>query len=293
MSFLPCKFEEYISVETNRLVFLQKYLSDLGVKTTILQISDKKHLFVVFPESSYDERFPVKTVICHYDRVANSPGANDNSFANLVIADFAAKINEMALEGRICNIRICFTDGEELGDEGVFCQGAYGLANYFKKANIKSDEFFVFDACGRGDVPILAKTGIEVVKKSDTLFKRKFLYLYEKTKTILETVSPRNWMTLPVPYSDNAGFLACGIPCVVITFLPKEEANSYLRHLNNDNNLEKEVMNCKLSDDADFEFKYREKMPMTWRLFHTEFDNTLSLTPNSYNLLNKILFQLL
>ena len=35
--------------------------------------------------------------------------------------------------------------GRELGDEGVFCQGAYGLANYFKKANIKSDEFFVFD----------------------------------------------------------------------------------------------------------------------------------------------------
>jgi len=60
-----------------------------------------------------------------------------------------------------------------------------------------------------------------------------------------------------------------------------------------DKNLEKTVMNAKLSENADFAFKYREKMPLTWRLFHTEYDNYLSLTPESFKIIEKILEKLL
>ena len=60
-----------------------------------------------------------------------------------------------------------------------------------------------------------------------------------------------------------------------------------------DKNLEKTVMNAKLSENADFAFKYREKMPLTWRLFHTEYDNFLSLTPESFKIIEKILEKLL
>ena len=52
-------------------------------------------------------------------------------------------------------------------------------------------------------------------------------------------------------------------------------------------------MNAKLSENADFAFKYREKMPLTWRLFHTEYDNFLSLTPESFKIIEKILEKLL
>ena len=63
-----------------------------------------------------------------------------------------------------------------------------------------------------------------------------------------------------------------------------------------DKNLEKAVMNCRIDSDSKNQtdlsiqkFKYSEKMPMTWRLFHTEYDNFLSLTFNSLKILEKIL----
>ncbi|MBR4489562.1 M28 family peptidase, partial [bacterium] len=166
--------------------------------------------------------FKIKTIISHYDRVQGSPGANDNSFANFAIADFAA---ELFNSGKVHNVRIFFTDGEELGAEGVSSQGAFALADLFRKLGITNDDVYVFDACGRGDVAILARAGLD--SKITGAFKKKFLDLYERTQNLLKIAATNSWMTLPVPYSDNAGFLACGIPAVAITFLPKEEVSFY------------------------------------------------------------------
>ena len=160
---------------------------------------------------------------------------------------------------------------------------------------IENDDVFVFDSVGRGTVPVLARAGLDVLMnfKKNRPFAKRFALLFERTQNILREASPQKWMTLPVPYSDNAGFLACGIPAVAITMLPKEEASLYCLELMKDKNLEKTVMNAKLSENADFAFKYREKMPLTWRLFHTEYDNFLSLTPESFKIIEKILEKLL
>jgi len=238
--------------------------------------------------------FKIKTIISHYDRVAGSPGANDNSLANFALADFASTLCKSR---QVHNVRIFFTDGEELGAEGVSSQGAFALADLFRKLGIVNDDVYVFDACGRGEVAILARAGLD--SKIAGQFKKKFLDLYERTQNLLRKSMPNSWMTLPVPYSDNAGFLACGIPAVAITFLPKDEVSFYYSNLMADKNLEKAVMNCRIdsepknaTDLSIQKFKYIEKMPKTWRLFHTEYDNYLSLTSESYVLIKKILMQI-
>ena len=286
------EFKKYIAEDCDRLTFLQNYLSKGGLTSSVLNLAGKKHLYVNFPSSSYDPTFKIKTIISHYDRVPASPGANDNSAANFALADFALELFQQ--RNLVHNIRIFFTDGEELGEEGVSSQGAFALAELFRKLGITKDDVYVFDACGRGDVAVLARAGMDA--KVSSIFKRTFTDLYQRTESLLKEVSPNKWMTLPVPYSDNAGFLACGIPAVAITFLPKEEAGLYYKNLMTDKNLEKAVMNCRIDseskDKSDLSiqrFKYQEKMPLTWRLFHTEYDNFLSLTPESFILMKKIL----
>lgn len=295
MNFLPEDYEAYLAPGTDRLSFLRKYLSDRGVQTSVIYLAGKKHIYVNFPSNSYNPQFKIKTLISHYDIVSGSPGANDNSSANFALADFAVKVNGLALKGKVLNIRMFFTDGEELGEGGVSEQGSFALAELFKKLGIENDDVFVFDSVGRGTVPVLARAGLDVLMnfKKNRSFAKRFALLFERTQNILREASPQKWMTLPVPYSDNAGFLACGIPAVAITMLPKEEASLYCLELMKDKNLEKTVMNAKLSENADFAFKYREKMPLTWRLFHTEYDNFLSLTPESFKIIEKILEKLL
>lgn len=293
-SFDSNSFQKYIAPDCDRLSFLQNYLSERGVSSSVIPLGEKKHLYVNFHSTAYNPMFKIKTIISHYDRVAGSPGANDNSLANFAIADFAA---ELSRSKKIHNVRIFFTDGEELGAEGVSSQGAFALADLFRKLGIVNDDVYVFDACGRGEVAVLTRAGLD--SKISGQFKKKFLDLYERTQNLLRKAMPNSWMTLPVPYSDNAGFLACGIPAVAITFLPKEEVSFYYCNLMSDKNLEKAVMNCRIDSDSKNvtdlsiqRFKYSEKMPMTWRLFHTEYDNFLSLSPESYKLVKKILTQI-
>ena len=288
---LPQGFDKYIAPDTDRLKFLQDYLLARSVQTSVVSVAGRKHLYVNFPSSSYNPRFKIKTILTHYDRVSGSPGANDNSAANFQIADFAVRLKKAVELGAVPNIRIFFTDGEELGEGGVSGQGAFGLAELFKKLGITNDDVYVFDSCGRGQVAVLAQAGLSQAQSKNSNFAKKFISLFERTQNLLRTSCQNSWITLPVPYSDNAGFLALGIPAVAITLLPKEEVSDYQRALLSDKNLESEVMNCRMDDSADKlpRFKYEEKMPVTWRLFHTPYDNALSLTEESFDVMRKIL----
>ena len=291
MTSLPRGFEDYIAQGADRLAFLQAYLADWGVDSAVVPVAGRKHLYVNFPTSAYNPLFKIKTVITHYDRVPNSPGANDNSAANLQIADWAGRLNRDARRGIQHNVRIFFTDGEELGEKGVNEQGAFGLAELFRKLGITRDDVYVFDACGRGTVAVLARAGLSALTTASAGFKKQFASLYQRTQSLLREACPQSWLTLPVSYSDNAGFLACGIPAVAITLLPEAEANAYLRCLMSDPSLEKAVMHCQL-DDGDSALsrsRYESMMPKTWRLFHTQHDSIASLTPESFAVMERIL----
>lgn len=283
-------FKEYISPDCDRASFIQDYLKERGVDSNRIVIDGKSHILVQFAQRFYNPQFKVKTVIAHYDRVPLSPGANDNSAADFMLMNWAVTLNSFQ---DFHNVRIFFTDGEELGwNTGVNEQGAFGIASTFKRLGITGDDVYVFDACGRGDIPILSRTVLS--EKAPRDFAVKFADLFERTQALLTYSCPQRWMSLPVPYSDNASFLACGIPAVAITMLPADEASLYARELMTNRNLENMVLNRESSkkermQEGRVEYSYKERLPLTWRLFHTEKDDVSSLTESAFRVMSDIL----
>ena len=158
------------------------------------------------------------------------------------------------------NIRLIFTDGEELGAAGgVAEQGAFPLAQVFRRLGITNDDIFVFDCMGRGDVPILTQTILP--PKAPALFLKDFSTLEQRAASLLQTSANGRWFSLPCNYSDNASFIANGIPAVAITMLPSAEVTVVTRG----------------------------ESPLTWQLLHTAGDNLASLTPQSFGIFHNIL----
>lgn len=290
MEFPPQEFLDYIDPKTNRADFIQDFLKKRGINSHKTVIDGKSHILVQFAPQFYNPQFKIKTVIAHYDRVDGSPGANDNSSSDWALMNWAVELNQM---NTFHNVRIFFSDGEELGwNTGVSEQGSYGIASVFKRLGIVNDDVYVFDCVGRGDTPVLAKTVLP--PKLSQKFVSSFNDLYERAQDILRRSRPGKWMCLPVPYSDNASFLACGIPAVAITMLPSDEATQYEKELLMDETLVDAVMNRevtklerKLNPRSDASYKAR--MPHTWKLFHSAADNVSTLDPDSFRIVANIL----
>jgi hypothetical protein len=279
MDDLPALFSQFTAPDCGRAQFIINYLTSHGINTSVIQLASSSHIFVHFPASAYSPLFRLKTILAHYDRADCSPGANDNSAAVFQVMDWAVRLKDFA---GVHNVRIFFTGGEELGSSGsVKEQGAFGLASAFKALGIVNDDVYVLDCCGRGTVPVLSSAGTQ--NKGNAAFKRRFDDLYRRTGELLRAAAPESWLTLPVPYSDNAGFLACGIPAVALTLLPSAEANQYLRELRQDAVLKPEVL--KNTTTAEI----RACLPETWRLLHTPADTPDSLTSQSFGLMAKLL----
>lgn len=270
-------FLNFLSIECDRLNYIQNYLNVRGIGTSVFTTGNKNHILVRFPQKQYDPTFRIKTVIAHYDRVPDTQGANDNSFAVFFLMKWA---ETLAASESAHNIRLIFTDGEE-SSEGIKSQGAYVLAEYFKKLQIDKGDIFVFDCMGRGDIPILCETKLS--KSSPLAFKKIYSKLEEKASKIL-TSSSDKWLNLPASYSDNAGFIACGIPAVAITMLPSKEAENYM-HL---------LMKTKAKSIEDLykeEFKedLKSLFPQTWFLINSKRDTVETLTGESEEIFRNIL----
>ena len=263
-SVLPREFDDFIAQNADRLAVIRSYLQARGVTTNIISLEGKNHIFVRFPQSSYSPMFKLKTVICHYDRVEGSPGANDNSAACFQIMDWACRLN--AFRG-VHNVRIFFTDGEELGGHAsVKEQGSYALATLYRRLGITKDDVYVFDSCGRGDIAVMSDR--QISQKMNGNFARLYSDLCDRTENLLRSVCPNQWFSLPMPYSDNASFLVCGIPAVVITMLPRSEVEMYARSL-------------MTGKDDNF--------PPTWKMFHSKYDCKANLTKESFAVMSRLL----
>ena len=254
MYIIPSEFKDFISPDCNRIDFIQKYLSSSGLECPIMQIEGKNHLYVKFPQNQYDSMFKIKTVIAHYDRIGI--GANDNSAAVFCLMQWACRLVRSNIRH---NIRLVFTDGEELGNNGVEEQGAFALAKVFKRLGITNDDIFVFDCMGRGDVPILAQTQLNA--KVSQSFIKDFSALEQRAQNIIQQAAGGRWFKLVCSWSDNAGFIANGIPAVAITMLPSNEINDVLSGIR----------------------------PFTWQILHSQQDNIDTLSPVSFEIFNEIL----
>ena len=252
-------FNDFIAPDCNRAAFIQNYLKAAGLEAPILQMEGKNHIYVKFPQSQYNPIFRIKTVIAHYDRFPGSPGANDNSAAVFCLMEWARSLAKMT-GGQFHNIRLIFTDGEELGAAGgVAEQGAFPLAQVFRRLGITNDDIFVFDCMGRGDVPILTQTILP--PKTPPRFIKDFSALEQRAAALLQASANGRWFSLPCNYSDNASFIANGIPAVAITLLSSAEVSSATRG----------------------------EIPETWQLLHTPGDNLESLNPQSFEIFHNIL----
>lgn len=259
MYTIPSEFNDFIAADCDRAAFIQNYLNRAGLKAPVLQMEGKNHIYVKFPQNQYNSMFRIKTVIAHYDRFPGSPGANDNSAAVFCLLEWAIKLARLA-QPLFHNIRLIFTDGEELGAAGgVAEQGAFPLAQVFRRLGITNDDIFVFDCMGRGDVPILTQTILP--PKISASFVKDFSALEQRAATLLQTSANGRWFCLPCNYSDNASFIANGIPAVAITMLPSLEVNAATQG----------------------------QQPQTWQLLHTPGDNLASLTPKSFEIFHNIL----
>jgi hypothetical protein len=286
MDNLPALFSDFIAPDCDRCRFIIDYLTSNGIKASVITFASSRHICIQFASSAYSPLFKLKTVLAHYDRAKNTPGANDNSAAVFALLEWAVRLNESGRGQH--NVRLFFTDGEEgIGASGsVREQGAFAIASGLKALGIVNDDVYVFDCCGRGEVPVLSTAGAK--NTGSAAFKNRFNDLYRRAGDLLRASAPASWMTLPVPYSDNAGFIACGIPAVAITMLPSAEATRFLFNLRQDKKLEEAVLSAAaLADPA-----LREKLPETWRLIHTPDDNIASLTPKTAGIMAKLLDRL-
>ena len=280
MSFIPVEFDNFIAPNADRRAVICDYLASRGVKTSVISLDGKNHIFVRFPQSAYSPLFKLKTVLCHYDRVEGSPGANDNSAACFQIMDWAVRLSRYS---GVHNVRIFFTDGEEIaGHSSVKDQGAFALASLYRRLGITRDDVYVFDSCGRGDIAVISDKNMQITMKG--ALSRLYGDLCSRTENMLRTACPNRWFSLPMPYSDNAGFLACGIPAVVITVLPANEVEQFARNLLENKNLKQSVLNPSERDSS-----YKEKLPLTWQMFHTAADTKENLTEESFELMQSLL----
>lgn len=254
MSFLSKDFLDFIKPDCNRLNFIQNFLKQNDVETAVIPLDGKKHIYVKFPQNQYNPLFNIKTVVAHYDRFENSPGANDNSAAVYMLMLWAVKLSR---QYDFHNVRLIFTDGEEACPDGVTSQGAFAIASLFKKLDIK-DDIFVFDCMGCGDVPVLCEN--KIPQKAGNAFIKKLTVLENKAQRIIRTAGNGKWFCLPCNYSDNASFIAQGIPAVAITVLPSSEVSDVLKN----------------------------QTPKTWKNLHTQNDNIDNLWESSFSLSMKI-----
>ena len=265
----------------DRASFIQSWLKEHGVESSALLIDGKKHILVRFASLAYDPRFKLKTVIAHHDRVAGSLGANDNSAAVWQLMEWAVRLSTFR---GFHNVRILFTDGEELG-QSVTRQGAFAIAQTFRRLGMTNQDVYVFDACGRGDVPVLSKSGLSSFASDQ--FKKSFKDLFVRTQSLLKRATGK-LMVLPVPYSDNASFLACAIPAVAVTLLPSAEAELWVNALAADEALEVSLSH----HSGKGGYPHKDKLPLTWQLFHTTADTQDTLDEASFTLMASILDEL-
>ena len=180
---IPPSFKDFIAPDCNRLAFIQKILNDFNLDAPVLQMEGKNHIYVKFPQSQYNPQFRIKTVIAHYDRIGI--GANDNSAVVFSLMQWAGYLNQTFAKGGFHNIRLIFTDGEELGSGGLAEQGAFPLAQVFRKLGLTNDDIYVFDCMGRGDVPVLTQTRLP--KGISSKFVKDFNALESRAQNLIRT----------------------------------------------------------------------------------------------------------
>jgi hypothetical protein len=276
------RFRDFIAPAADRFALLSALLREADLSFSVLTVSGFRHFLLSprrFSSPAPISRGPPPIVlVAHYDRVPDSPGANDNSAAVFLLLETAMKLQA---EG-VPHWRIIFTDKEELSSgEGILDQGSYSLAMGLRDTELREGRFYIFDACGTGDTLIISTTADHLMKKEEGPgITRLRLLVQQLRNTALETARDLRMdrvLLLRTPFSDDAGFLRAGIAAQTITVLPSEEAARFSALLRKQPDLADTLINRDLPRHRD-----RAGIPGTWRCLNSPGDSRLRLTPEHF-----------
>jgi hypothetical protein len=280
------RFFDFIAPDADRFAVLFSHIEKLDLNSVVIPIEGNRHFFI-FPRGkvvkpSAGGSFPFRTespviLTAHYDRVPGSPGANDNSAAVFQLLDAALQLGKQSADYWI----VIFTDKEELQKgEGIQEQGSYSLAKKLRGMGLNNARIFNFDACGTGDTLVfsstvdylLRKTGRSGLGRAQQTINR----LREKAFDTAHRLHISKVLSVPIPFSDDAGFLQGGLPVQTITILPSAEAralNALLRS-------RPDFTDLLISGSA--RSAAAQLVPETWRCLNSPSDIHSRLTPEHY-----------
>jgi hypothetical protein len=282
------RFFDFIAPDVDRFAVLLEHLQALSLNTLVLSIEGNRHIFI-FPwgtnlRLSPGRAFPFRggdpiVLSAHYDRVDDSEGANDNSAAVFILIKAALKLGEMAADRWV----IIFTDKEELkSGEGIHEQGSYSLAKNLCLLGLKNARIFNFDACGTGETFVFSSTTDYLLRKSSRpnvrITRDRLRSLHTKAIEAASSLGISPVLSVPTPFSDDAGFLQGGIPSQTVTMLPSVEATHLTSLLRKRPGFADTLISGMPKDTSD-----RWLIPETWRCINSPLDSHLRLTPENYD----------
>ncbi|MDR3301893.1 MAG: Zn-dependent exopeptidase M28 [Spirochaetaceae bacterium] len=258
------RFKDFIDLSKSRFDVLNALLDELDFHYSLVQFGENRHFFL----SGQSKEKPSIVLAAHYDSVPGSPGANDNASSVFLLIAAALELKKMPNQSWL----IIFTDKEELtSGESLCAQGSYLLARGLKNIDIAEADFFVFDACGRGDTLIIStatdnlirgETGIGAAQLQETLRR-----LHTKAQAAADRIFGTKHFSMPTPFSDNAGFLRAGLAAGTITLLPEKEALDFARMSRVNSDYAEALVNSKFSASVD-----AAHIPRTWHLINSPDD---------------------
>jgi hypothetical protein len=280
------RFFDFIAPDADRFDVLFKHIEKLDLNSVVIPIEGNRHFFI-FPKGkivkpSAGGSFPFRKespviLTAHYDRVPGSPGANDNSATVFQLLGAALQLGKQSADHWI----VIFTDKEELQNgEGIQKQGSYSLAKKLRGMGLNNARIFNFDACGTGDTFVFSSTVDYLLKKNNrsglSHAQQMINLLREKAFDTAHRLHISKVLSVPIPFSDDAGFLQGGLPAQTITMLPTGEARSLNALLRSRPDFTDLLISGSARNTA------IQLVPETWRCLNSSSDSHLRLTPEHY-----------
>ncbi len=263
--------------DADRFGVLTQSINRREISYKVIPLGKSKHILLTTPKMQEQKYYRI-TLTAHYDRVENSPGANDNSAAIFQLLSFW---EEMKQEKLPHHTQILFTNKEELtGNMKATDQGSWMLARHLNRLGINNILFLVLDMCGIGDTLIwghsLHKAGLQTgnisISKAHNALDR---LLKEFSRDVDYGINPG--------FSDDLGLLLGGYPAIQVSLLPGLEANELLKFES------RKTERTNRNKPATHRESTHGMTPETWKKKHTPFDTLESLEPRAFFLMRRLL----
>lgn len=212
------ELKAFCQLDCNRFEFLTEWLREKDLPHSVLEQGDFRHILITPGGADcYRKDSRNKILIAHYDRVPETPGANDNSASVFQLLQFCLDLQQGK---RKHNCLIILSDGEELQQkQSIREQGAWQLAQTLKAYSFQNSLVLIMDLCGIGDTLVYGSSG-------DRAAMEKNRNIPPGLEELLDRYSRGEGIKQIQYFSDDIGFLAHSFSTVLLSVLPWKEKKS-------------------------------------------------------------------